>query len=204
MADKQIKAFIGRAGSGKDYQCKLLEEKGFKHLAFADALRDIAFTIFDLDQEIAMEHYDILKSSSCVEFKDYDNKHSLWQHKQLNFRQILENLGTQGIRKYDEDFWIRCITNQIEKNNYEQVCISDMRYANEFLKIKEWCEEHGYEFTCTFCDYHSDRYQEINTHESALLSNWLCEQGYKDLQELTEKDIFAFQEFVRLIYNCLA
>ena len=36
-----IIAFVGRAGSGKDYQCKLLEKQGYTRFAFAEQIRKI-------------------------------------------------------------------------------------------------------------------------------------------------------------------
>ena len=192
----EVIAFVGRAGSGKDYQCSLLEKQGYKKIAFADALREIAFAIFDLDQKIAMEHYDILKSYNCVEFMDYDNKHTLWQHKQLNFRQILENLGTQGIRNYDNDFWARCVVHKLQKMlpNEIHVCISDLRFPNEYKLVSQFCKENNINFKCIFCDYHSDRYQENNEHDSAKMSNYFCTHGYKDLTEITDKEINEYMK----------
>ena len=64
---KEIVAFIGRAGSGKDYQCNLL---GYKKVAFADALRDIAFSSLNLDPDISLKHYESLKSTNCIEIVD--------------------------------------------------------------------------------------------------------------------------------------
>lgn len=185
---KQIISFIGRAGSGKDYQCNLLEKQGYKKLAFADALRDIAFSSLGLDVNLSLKHYESLKSINCIEITDrYEN--SLWQHVQMNFRKYLELLGTQGIRKYDNDFWVKCLIKTIKDNKLDLVCISDMRFANEYYCIRNFAQENNYNFKCVFCNYHSDRYQHVNNHESARLANNLVNLGFKDLQELTYKDI---------------
>lgn len=180
---KRIITFIGRAGSGKDYQCTLLEEQGFKKLAFADALRDIASKSLMISDEELKEHYEWMKQNNCICVKT--EKMTWW----LNFRTFLERLGTNGIRKYDPDFWINCLLKIIEDNKYDKICISDMRFINEYIKIREFALNNNYEFKCIFCDYHSNRYQENNNHETAKLSNKLCEKGYKDLQEVQYEDI---------------
>lgn len=190
-----IVAYIGKAGSGKDYQCKLLTKLGYKKIAFADALRDIAFSSLDVDTSMYDEEeynhfYNVMKETwDCITVK-YDSSIL----KKFNFRRFLENLGTQGIRKYDNDFWVRSVINEIKKNDYKKVCISDMRFPNEYNKLREFAEENGYVFRCMFCDYRSDRYQEVNTHESARLSNWLSEQGYSDLEEIRSEDIQRYEE----------
>ena len=171
---KQIVAFIGRAGSGKDYQSQLLVDKGYTRIAFADALRDITAQIVRWPLEDLLKIYDDFKSGDV--FPDYTG------------REIMENIGA-AIRKHDPDFWVNAAQLQITQNGLKKVVISDMRYINEYFKMQQFCNQHEFEFKCIFCDYHSDRYQENNTHESAHLSNYFATHGYKDLQEITEDDI---------------
>ena len=180
---KSIFTFIGRAGSGKDFQCTLLEQQGYKKVAFADALRDIASKSIMLNEDELDEYYEWMKLNNCICVKT--EKMTWW----LNFRTFLERLGTQGIRKYDPDFWINCLLKTIKDNQYSKVCISDMRFINEYIKVRDFALKNDYEFKCIFCDYHSDRYQENNNHESARLANKLCEKGCKDLQELKYEDV---------------
>lgn len=179
---KEIVAFIGRAGSGKDYQCKLLEEKGYQKVALADALRDIAYNSLGINSSMNVD-YDWLKSNDCIYVYDKDDDYI-----KFNFRYFLEHLGTQGIRKYDNDFWCRALIKTLEEKKYKKVCISDMRFINEYEYLKRFAEENGYEFKVVFCNYRSDRYQDSNTHESARLSNYFCTHGYTDLEELSDRD----------------
>ena len=187
--ERKIVAFIGRAGSGKDYQCQLLQEHGYVHLAFADALRDIAFNCFGISET---EHvfYDYLKSHDCIELRLPDD------YTKFNFRTFLERLGTQGIRKWDNDFWCRCLINTLKENQYRKVCISDMRFINEYKYLKKYAEDNGYEFQVIFCDYHSDRYQENNNHESAKMGNFFATHGYHDLDKITEYDMIQYSNFI--------
>lgn len=188
---RKIIAFTGRAGSGKDYQCNLLVDKGYKKLAFADALRKIACATLNLSYDESMKIYDSLKTQDCVVVYPNPNKSKCIY---LNFRQILENLGTQGIRHYDNDFWARCLVKEIDEST-EDICISDLRFINEYNYIKKYCEHKNYEFKLIYCDYHSNRYQYINPHESAKLSNILFELKYNDLSEITEEDIIKVNEY---------
>ena len=198
----QLTAFIGRAGSGKDYQCDLLVKKGFKQLAFADALRDIAFLSLDI-QDRTSEHYEDLKKRNCIQVADsfgntfYNDENGTLDSREptghyLNFRKYLELLGTQGIRKYDNDFWCKCLSKQIKENNYEKVCISDMRFLNEYYFLSNFAEDNNFSFKVIFCDYRSDRYETENNHESAQMANWFANNNYKDLQEISVYDIHRY------------
>jgi hypothetical protein len=98
---------------------------------------------------------------------------------------LLEKLGTEGIRKYDNDFWCRALVNTLKKEGCKKVCISDMRFINEFDYLKKFAEENDYNFKVIFCDYHSDRYESDNNHKSAHMGNWFAKQGFKDLEDVT-------------------
>ena len=185
---KEIVAFIGRAGSGKDYQCKLLVDKGYKQLAFADALRKIAFNVLGLTYEEGMAQYDFLKENACLMVATETRGQS------FNFRRFLELLGTQGIRKYDNDFWCKCLIKDLINNPWDKICISDMRFTNEYDYLYEFAKNNNYNYKVIFCDYHSDRYQENNFHESAKMGNWFATHNYKDLQEITKEDIEKYKE----------
>ena len=184
---KQIVAFVGRAGSGKDYQSNLLVEKGFKKMSFADALRKIAFTCFGLNFEEGIGQYDYLKANDCITLTTQDKEEI-----KINFRTFLELLGTQGIRHYDNDFWVNCLIKDIKDSNVKKICISDLRFTNEFIKLHNFAKDNDYDFKCIFCDYHSDRYQDKNDHESAQFSNYLAESGFTDLQEVRMQDCVDF------------
>lgn len=171
---KEIVAFIGRAGSGKDFQCSLLQEKGYKKLAFADSLREITSKALGLDlEQFVLPNYEMLKQTEVTNINPQ------------TMRQVMENIGS-AIRKIDSNFWIKAL---IKKIDSDKICISDMRYYNEYTELKDFCKIANYSYKVVFCDYHSNRYQENNKHESAKLSNNLVKLNYKDLQVLSEEDI---------------
>ena len=174
---REVIAFIGRQGSGKSFQSKkIVSERGFKKLSFADPLREIAFNIIGMDFDEGMKKYDELKRTELING--------------LNFRNILENLGA-SIRKYDRDFWANALLTNI-KGCPDNIVIDDMRYPNEFEIVRTYCVSQGYDFKAYFCNYQSDVYDENNKHESAQMSNYLASVGYQDLQLIDRKDIFNY------------
>ena len=175
---RKVIAFCGVEKSGKDYSCqRLLMTKGFTKLAFADPLRDIAFHILGMPFEEGMKEYEELKKTDI--------------YKGLNFRNILENLGS-AVRKYDKDFWARTVIKGISET-VKDVCISDMRYPNEYKVLKAYCDEHGIDFKVVFCNYKSPDYRADNPHESAGLANYLIKLGYQDQEYVDGNDILAYE-----------
>lgn len=174
---RRLVAFLGCEGSGKSYNSsKLVNECGFTKVSFADALREMAFKVIGMDFEEGMKQYAELKKTELVNGQ--------------NFRNILENLGS-ALRAHDEDFWANALINKI--NDIEtNICIDDMRYPNEFIKVYNYCKENNIEFKAYFCNYKSDVYRNDNPHESAKLANYLFNLNYKDLQEISIDDIVAY------------
>ena len=174
---RKIVAFAGFEGTGKDFRCAQLVKQGnYKKMAFADALRKIAFGTLGYEYNYGMEHYEELKANPIVNG--------------LNFRQILERLGTEGIRHYDKDFWAKCLIKDIDEVPEDtNICVSDLRFHNEYKYLKQYAEEHGYEFSFIFCDYHSERYKEDNPHASARLAGFLKDIGYEDGDIIKDEDM---------------
>ena len=144
---KKVIAFCGFESSGKSYSAKrLMTTMGFEKISFANTLRDIAFSTIGIPFDEGMLKYDELKKTELING--------------LNFRNILENLGS-AVRKYDEDFWARGVLNFI-KSCLKNVCIDDLRYPNEYRVLKNYCELAGIEFKLIFCDYHSENYRNDN------------------------------------------
>lgn len=181
---RKIIAFAGVAGSGKDYRCLQLEKQGnFKKMAFADALRKIAFVSLGVDQSEA--NYEWMKANNSVVTRFNEE-----QAVGISFRKFLEFLGTEGIRAYDKDFWAKCLIKDIDELPEEvNVCVSDLRFHNEYKALRDYAMSHGCEFEFVFCDYHSDRYEEKNFHASARLAGFLKDVGYEDGDHIKDEDM---------------
>ena len=183
---REVIAFIGRQGSGKSFQSqRLVKERGFKKLSFADPLREIAFNVIGMDFKEGMEKYDELKRTEIING--------------LNFRNILENLGA-AVRKFDKNFWANALIVNI-KNCPEHIVIDDMRYPNEYEIVRAYCISKGYNFRAFFCDYKSSVYDDNNMHESAAMSNFLANRGDDDQQLIERKDIFAYSVLINESIN---
>lgn len=174
---RKVIAFCGFQGSGKSYSTKrLLMTRKFKHVAFADALRDCAFRVLGMDFKEGMEKYEELKQTDLFNG--------------LTFRNILENMGS-AIRRYDSNFWARTVTKFIAACP-DNVCISDLRYTNEYWEVKKYCDENNIIFKLVFCDYKSERYVDDNPHESAKFAAYLKSLNYKDQEYVREEDIIQY------------
>lgn len=177
MAQRKVIAFCGFEQSGKSYSTKrLLMTRKFKHVAFADALRDCAFHVLGMNYKEGMEKYEELKKTELING--------------LTFRNILENLGS-AVRKYDKDFWARTAVKFIS-SCVDNVCISDLRYTNEYWTVKKYCDENNIIFKLVFCDYHSEGYRDDNPHESAQFARYLKDLGYTDQEYVREEDVLQY------------
>jgi len=174
---RKIIAFCGFQGSGKSYSAeRLVMTRGFKSLAFADALREVGFSAIGLSFEEGMKNYDELKKTQLING--------------ITFRNILENIGTE-IRKYDFDFWVKCVLKRVNEcgNN---ICISDLRFYNEYKHLRDYCKEHDIDFKLIYCDYKSETYKDDNMHESARLAKYLKDLGYQDQQYVSDIDMESY------------
>ena len=178
MSKQEVIAFLGKAGSGKGFQADRFVKRGYKKLSFADPLRKMACHVIGLSYNEAMKKYDELKKTLLVN--------------NLTFRNILENLGS-GVREIDEDFWVKAVIKGIRETT-KNIVIDDMRYPNEFIEISHFCQEHNIMFKAYLCDFHSDRYDANNPHESAALANYLVND--LKLQDLQEVKISTILEYV--------
>ncbi|WP_405061907.1 hypothetical protein OG474_09700 [Kribbella sp. NBC_01505] len=118
---------LGRKRSGKDtFAARLVEAHGYKRFAFADNVRQAAL---DLDPWILPagddEDFRALRLSELVSMfgwelaKDY-----------AEVRRVLQNFGTESIRKLDPDFWVRTVMDAVDAHD-GPVVITDVRFPNE-------------------------------------------------------------------------
>jgi adenylate kinase family enzyme len=189
MTISKVIAYTGRAGSGKGYACQEMVDKyGFLKLSFADVLRKVLFeTLGFTSYEEAMKNYDELKRT-----KLYNDR---------TLRNMLEDLGS-CLRNIDEDIFAKAMIRMIERRAKStiqyNICIDDLRYENEYFLVKEFCEKNNISFSLVLKDYHSERYDDSNKHESARMSNYLVEHGFEDNAVLNDFIIAGYKAYNEL------
>lgn len=120
---------IGLSGygqSGKDTIASYLAGYGFKRLAFADALKDIALDVDPLLSSIAPWH-----DPTPLHLSTVVKAHG-WEHTKREFpdsRIFLQRLGVAVRQHLDPDAWVKAVTRQFEVGL--DYVITDVRFPNE-------------------------------------------------------------------------
>ena len=113
-------ALIGPKGAGKSTLAAFLaQEHGYHRLSFADPLRALAAWAYgpvDKEQLYTVRHGD--------------------QEEVMSGRTLLQRLGTEAIRAFDEEFWLRCAARTLDENSGPWV-IDDCRFPNERRLLAE-------------------------------------------------------------------
>ncbi len=125
---KIIVGLVARKQSGKDTVANaLIRYHNYTQLAFADPLREVALGTNPLVSTDPPRYYaDVLNEVGYEAAKrDYPE-----------FRRFLQNLGTEGIRSVDPDFWVNKTIDRIHATS-SNVVITDVRFPNELALIKE-------------------------------------------------------------------
>ena len=128
----EIIALSGFARSGKDEAAKVLvEELGFKRVAFADKLRDV---LYQLNPMVYVDRvYDTIYVQDVIDRFGWDG------YKETKFgpeiRRLLQRLGTEaGRQTLWDSIWIdAAFANQPED---AKIVVSDARFINEFEAVK--------------------------------------------------------------------
>lgn len=134
----------GFARSGKDEAAKVLvEEFGFKRVAFADKLREV---LYALNPIVDIEHYvhddDFLQRRPVVirYVQDVIDAFGWDGYKETNYgpeiRRLLQRLGTEaGRQTLWDSIWIDAALTGFGPD--DKIVVSDARFFNEFDAIRE-------------------------------------------------------------------
>ena len=168
-----ITCFIGVIGSGKDFRANELiksSEKPTKKISFAEALRTMTKTALRVDMD-----YDEFKVSSI---KIHTPKGDIIDA--VTGREFLQLLGTDAIRRLDDNFWVNIVKEEILRNPHLDYVITDCRFSNE---VEMLCHM-GAKFI--YCKYPSERFCPDSPHSSERLAQAylnICKDG-EDMTEL--------------------
>lgn len=143
-----IISLSGRLRSGKGEMANICAKKGFKRMYFALPLKELCADLLDVsvDELNKLKNNNTTIDISCPkDFVDIvsertDVPHDVVETKLLNkhlhtVREMLQFIGTDIIRKYDQDWHVNKIMEMIEPNkNY---VFEDTRFPNEKKLIEE-------------------------------------------------------------------
>lgn len=137
MSGKKWVGLYGRAQAGKDTVAGLMKDiAGFRRVAFADPLREMAL---DIDPLVGQDVH--LREIVLVHGWEDAKKHP-------EVRRFLQRLGTDGVRKHiDQDWWVKAgiqagLDKSLSRGRNRQkaesrVVFTDVRYPNEADAIRD-------------------------------------------------------------------
>lgn len=140
-----IVAMSGRKQSGKNVTCSFLRNV-YGHdysvgvYAFADKLKEFCRDYLGIDEKLLW---------GTDEDKNTKVAHIRWEnwpitndnYGPMTIREILQQFGTNIMRRMYEDVWVHALLRQVEKDKPELALISDMRFPSETQAV--WAKK-GY------------------------------------------------------------
>lgn len=137
----EIIALSGYARSGKDEAAKVLvEEFGFRQVAFADKLREMLYQLNPIIEVDAHSDGEGGIRKVRTYLQDLINEYGWNGYKQTRFgteiRRLLQRLGTEaGRQTLWDSIWIDAALTGLD--NDAKVVVSDARFFNEFDAVRE-------------------------------------------------------------------
>ena len=133
----KIVAFAGRKQSGKTTCAEAVRDL-YNHTAKNENAAKIYSFADPLKKNICM---DILGLTHDQCYGSDDNKNELtnnyWNDKQLTAREVMQFVGTDIFRKMQNNIWVDATLKQIDQDQPELAIISDCRFPNEVLALKD-------------------------------------------------------------------
>jgi hypothetical protein len=131
-----IVGITGKAGSGKDTVAdRLVARHGFKKMSFAGPLKDILRTVDPILGFHPMHPGTLITlTEALAECGGEEGVKKLFPA----YRKYAQKIGTEGVRKYDPEFWIKAAASVImAEPNEARLVFTDCRFPNEARAIQE-------------------------------------------------------------------
>lgn len=145
----EIIGFCGRKESGKSLLSDSCAEFGYETVYMATPLKNLVADLIGVRYE-DLEKLKTVESEYPIKDEDIDSLHSetgipygyikekMSGKVYHTVREILQHLGTDVIRNYDNDWHVKKTREMIlEKGPDAKVCVGDVRFPNEVAMIRE-------------------------------------------------------------------
>lgn len=141
----EVYGILGNKGHGKDTFAKLIQEtnQNFKITHFAKSLKEMAGRVFGLTHDqLYNQDFKEVPLSQPIEMDNYLEQMCKESSLPLlaagkvatNPREVLQFLGTEYVRRAQDDFWIQMLIQEV--HGTPQVLIPDTRFINEAKALK--------------------------------------------------------------------
>jgi len=131
----QVIALCGYAGSGKDTAAEALVQQGWKRIAFADPIREMALAIDPYVQTGYGPTYMMDRLSRIIDHEGWDGA-KRWS----DVRRLLQRIGTEAGREIlGDSVWVNVALAKIwNADECHGVVITDLRFVNEYTALGDW------------------------------------------------------------------
>lgn len=132
---RKIIALAGFAQSGKDTVGKMLVNKGYNRLAFADAVRDATYAFNPIvDFKVEGNCFRFVRLQEMVDEIGWERAKT----ECTEVRESLQKMGTEvGREIFGKDCWTNIIKRKLEDFPELDFVITDTRFPNELELIRE-------------------------------------------------------------------
>jgi hypothetical protein len=176
-----IVGFVGVIGSGKSYRAANYVENGFVQINFADALRELAWSVLGWTPKTDAD-YEEFKSMPITLSQSTTAKQPKFEFAKneasLTGREFLQRLGNNAREIAGENIWVDAWEKKAKRE--DSVVVADVRYWNEVQRIIDLNGK------LIFCDYRSSRYILSDHPSEALAMELIKKTTFADGYDLTE------------------
>lgn len=151
--NKKILAITGRKQSGKDTLGNFLVSNAtelfgpdfvVRKFGFADPLKDMVSELFRVPLAWLYGTDEDKNRPTTIQWGDlphfnWDNNEMIAKvEKCLTVRELLQQFGTEVVRRMDGDAWVNALYRKIARSECSLAVIIDARFPNEVNAVKEW------------------------------------------------------------------
>lgn len=190
----------GKVGTGKSYATGLLcgsifTDSQVDAYSFADVLKRIVVDLngFYLNKTLDLGKMEVLKYKTDVHegefvYEPYEQS-CIRRAVPYTVRRNLQYVGTDILRKHlGADLFVDVIIRKMDESNKEYQIISDLRFRNEYTRVKEWAELKGHKLIVIRMNRCSD---ETMRHIGDPLYTHISENDLSDLKDCIDVDNYG-------------